>query len=118
MRIPSINRVQISGRVVREPELKYTPKGLAVLRFDIAVNRRYKDISGEWKDDTVFVRVNAWRELAERVAKRVGKGTPIYVEGRLKNAEWTSKEGVKRSRIEVEARSIQIMSAAQVVSEE
>lgn len=110
MRIPSINRVQISGRVVREPELKYTPKGQAVLRFDVAVNRRFKDVSGSWRDDVVFVRVNAWRELAERSARKMGKGTPVYVEGRLRNAEWTTKEGQKHSRLELEARSIQVMS--------
>ena len=113
LRLPEQNTVLLTGRLTRDPELKYTASGTAMCRFGLAVNRRYKDPkSGEWKDDTTFVNCVIWREAGERVGKAVKKGTPVHVEGRLRSYDFQDKEGNKRSGIEVEARRVQILEKA------
>ncbi len=113
LRLPEQNTVLLTGRLTRDPELKYTASGTAMCRFGLAVNRRYKDPkSGEWKDDTTFVNCVIWREAGERVGKVVKKGTPVHVEGRLRSYDFQDKEGNKRSGIEVEARRVQILEKA------
>ena len=106
------NTVLLTGRLTRDPELKYTASGTAMCRFGLAVNRRYKDKSGEFKDDTTFVNCVIWREAGERVGKTVKKGVPVHVEGRLRSYDYQDKEGNKRSGIEVEARRVQILEKA------
>ena len=70
------NQVVIVGNLVDDPELRYTPNGAAVANFRIAVNRRYQDASGQWKDgETSYFRANAWRTLAENVAESLTKGS-------------------------------------------
>ena len=111
IRLPEQNTVLLTGRLTRDPELKYTGSGTAMCRFGLAVNRRYKDPkSGEWKDDTTFVNCVVWREAGERVGKSLKKGSPVLVEGRLRSYEYQDKEtGAKRSGIDVEARRVQIL---------
>ena len=106
------NTVLLTGRLTRDPELKYTASGTAMCRFGLAVNRRYKDKTGEFKDDTTFVNCVIWREAGERVGKTVKKGSPVHVEGRLRSYDYQDKEGNKRSGIEVEARRVQILEKA------
>ena len=107
------NTVLLTGRLTRDPELKYTANGTAMCRFGLAViNRRYKDKTGEFKDDTTFVNCVIWREAGERVGKTVKKGAPVHVEGRLRSYDYQDKEGKKRSGIEVEARRVQILEKA------
>ena len=113
LRIPEQNTVLLTGRLTRDPELKYTASGTAMCRFGLAVNRRYKDPkSGDWKDDTTFINCVIWREAGERVGKVVKKGSPVHVEGRLRSYDYQDKEGNKRSGIEVEARRVQILEKA------
>ena len=78
----------------------------------MAVGRRYKDrVSGEWKDDVAFVPCTVWRESAERCGQRLKKGSPIFIEGRLRSKEWQTKEGQKRVDLEVEANRIQFLES-------
>ncbi len=109
LRLHNLNDVKLVGRITRDPELRYTGKGQAVCRIDLAVNRRYKDATGEWKEDTTFVPVVVWREAAQRCSERLKKGSPVFVEGRLKSRNWETKEGQKRTSLEVETRSIQFL---------
>ena len=75
IRIPEQNLVIIAGRLTRDPDLRYTQKGMGVCSFDVAVNRRYKDLAnGEWKDDTTFVPVTAWGPMGEKCKERAKKG--------------------------------------------
>ena len=114
IRLPQLNEVRLVGRLTRDPEVRYTPKGQAVARVDLAVNRRYRDTaSGEWKDDTTFISCSVWREAAERVRERLKKGSPVYVEGRLKSRNWETKEGQKRTSIEVDIARIQFLEKAE-----
>ncbi len=100
------------GRLTRDPEVRYTQKGQAVARFDIAVNRRWKDPTGEWKEDTTFVTVVAWGPMAERCKDKLKKGLPVHVEGRLSMDEYTDKTGQKRRTLQVVARRIQFLAQA------
>lgn len=114
VRIPEQNLVLISGRLTRDPDMRYTQKGLGVCSFDVAVNRRYKDqATGEWKDDTAFVPVTVWGQMGERCKERARKGGPVYVEGRLVNSEYTDKTGQKRKVMRVVARRVQFLSSAE-----
>ena len=118
IRIPEQNLVIIAGRLTRDPDLRYTQKGMGVCSFDVAVNRRYKDLAnGEWKDDTTFVPVTAWGPMGEKCKERGRKGTPVHVEGRLSNSEYTDKTGQKRKVMRVVARRVQFLAAAEEAPE-
>jgi single-strand DNA-binding protein len=113
IRLPEQNTVLLTGRLTRDAELKYTAAGVAVCHFSLAVNRNYKDPkSGEWKDDTSYVDISVWREAAERCGKVLKKGSPVHVEGRLRSSSFEGKDGTKRTKLEVEARRVQILEKA------
>src|SRR4051812_35666703 len=112
LRLLQLNDVRLVGRLTRDPEVRYTPKGQAVCRLDIAVNRRFKDNSGEWREEATFVPVTVWREAAERCRERLKKGSAVYVEGRLKSSTWETKDGQKRSGLDVEAYRLQFLTKA------
>ncbi|MBN1504147.1 MAG: single-stranded DNA-binding protein [Candidatus Eisenbacteria bacterium] len=105
----SINKVMLSGRLTRDPELRYTPGGVAVMTFSLALNRRYKDQSGEWKEEVSFVNVVVWQKQAELASEYLKKGSAVYVEGRLQSRSWETSEGSKRSTLEVRAERLQFL---------
>lgn len=111
IRLPEQNQVLLTGNLTKDPEVRYTNAGTAMCRFRLGVNRRYKDPkTGEWKDDSTFVNVVVWREAAEQCGKRLKRGSPVHVEGRLRSFELEDKtSGAKRSAVEVEARRVQIL---------
>jgi single-strand DNA-binding protein len=113
LRLVQLNNVQLVGRLTRDPELRFTTSGAPVCRFDLAVNRRYKDKTGEWKDDTSFIPVVVWREAGQRCGEKLKKGSPVYVEGRLKSRNWETKDGQKRSGHEVDASRVQFLEKAE-----
>ena len=111
IRIPEQNLVMIVGRLTRDPDLRYTQKGMGVCSFDVAVNRRYKDQStGEWKDDTTYVPVTVWGPMGEKCKERARKGGPVHVEGRLVNSEYTDKTGQKLKAMRVVAKRVQFLT--------
>lgn len=97
------NTITIIGNATREPELRYTPGGQATASFGIAVNRRWKDKSDEWKEQTNFFDITCWGSLAENVATSIPKGTRVIVSGRLDQRTWETPEGDKRSKVEITA---------------
>ena len=104
MEMASENQVSIVGNLTDDPELRYTPNGAAVVKFRVAVNRRYKDEAGNWKDgETSYFTVNAWRSLAENVAESLTRGARVVVSGRLQMRSWETQEGDKRTVVEIEA---------------
>jgi single-strand DNA-binding protein len=109
IRLPEQNSVVLVGRLTHDPDVRYLPKGDPVCRFSLAVNRRYKDTSGNWKDDTSFIPVVVWREAATRCSERLKKGFPVFVSGRLKSRSWEDKDGKKHSALEVNAQRIQFL---------
>ena len=113
LRLLQLNDVRLVGRLTRDPEVRYTPRGQAVCRLDLAVNRRYKDGTGEWREEATFVPITVWREAAERCRERLKKGSAVYVEGRLRSSNWETKDGQKRSGIEVESYRLQFLTKAE-----
>src|SRR5919201_1775036 len=99
------NQGTIVGNLTRDPELRYTPNGSALVKFGVAVSRRYKDeATGQWKDaETSFFDVTAWRQLAENVAESLTQGIRVVVVGRLRTNSWETAEGERRSKVEIEA---------------
>ena len=93
------------GNLTRDPELRSTPSGQNVVSFSLALNRSYKDASGEWQDATDYVDIVAWGPLAERVSQYMTKGRRCLVQGRLQSRNW-EQEGVKRSKVEVLANDV------------
>ena len=102
------NQVVVVGNLTRDPELRYTPNGAALVKFGVAVSRRVKDdATGQWKDaDTSFFDVTAWRSLAENVAESISQGSRVVVVGRLRTNSWETPEGDRRSKVEIEAEEV------------
>ena len=104
-----INRVTLVGRLTRDPEVRFTSGGMAIVSLGIAVNGRRKNpASGEWEDKPNFFDVKLFGERGERAAERLQKGTRIGVDGRLEWDSWET-DGQKRSKVEVIANDIQIL---------
>ena len=101
----SLPRINATGNLVADPELKFTPSGAAVTNFRIACGSRRKNRdTGEWEDgDTTFLTINAWKGLAENIAHQFTKGQKITVDGRLKQRTYQTREGENRTVFEVEA---------------
>jgi single-strand DNA-binding protein len=109
LRLAEINKVILSGRLTRDPELRYTPNGASVSSFSLASSRRYKAQDGEWKEITAFVNISAWDKLAVLVNEYLKKGSAALVEGRLNSRSWQTEDGQKRSMLEVRAERIQFL---------
>ena len=98
----SFNRVILAGNLTRDPEVRYTPKGTAIAKIGLAVNRTWKNEAGETKEEVTFVDVDAFGRQAEVIGQYFRKGRSILVEGRLKLDQWDDKQtGQKRSRLGV-----------------
>jgi single-strand DNA-binding protein len=101
----SVNQVIIMGNLTRDPELRQTPSGQSVVSFSLALNRSYKDQSGEWQEATDYIDVSAWGPLAERVSQYMTKGRRCLVQGRLQSRSW-EQDGQKRSKVDVLANDV------------
>ena len=108
----SFNQVILMGNLTRDPELKAIPSGQSVVSFSLALNRSYKDQSGEWKEATDFVDITAWGPLAERVAQYCQKGKQVLVNGRIQSRSW-EQDGQKRSKVEVLAQDVTFLGGGQ-----
>jgi single-strand DNA-binding protein len=98
----SYNRVILAGNLTRDPELRYTPKGTAIARIGLAINRTWKTETGETKEEVTFVDVDAFGRQAEVIAQYMKKGRPLLVEGRLRLDQWEDKNThQKQSRLKV-----------------
>jgi single-strand DNA-binding protein len=114
LRLGYLNSVQIIGRLVADPELRYTQKGAPVCDFRIASSRRYKNReTGEQQEETLFINIVAWRRQAELANDFLKKGSAVLIEGRLRSRQWETAEGDKRSAIEIVAWRIQFLDAPQ-----
>lgn len=100
------------GNLTRDPELRYTPKGTAVAKLGLAINRQWKDESGAKKEEVTFVDVDAFGRQAETLAQYLKKGRPLYIEGRLKLDTWDDKQtNQKRSKLGVVLESFQFLDS-------
>ena len=110
LRLGYLNNVLLIGRLVADPELRYTQKGAPVCDFRIACSRRYKNRdTGEWQEETLFINIVAWRRQAELANDYLKKGSSVLIEGSLRSRQWETNQGDKRTATEVVARRIQFL---------
>jgi single-strand DNA-binding protein len=107
----SFNKIVIVGYLGRDPEIRYTAQGTAVCNFTIATTEKRKDRAGEGQDVTTWFRVAAWGRQAEVANQYLTKGKQVYVEGRLRQEEYTDRDGVRRQSLEVTATDIQFLGS-------
>ena len=105
------NRVLLIGNLTRDPELRYTPSNTAVADLGLAVNRTYRDASGETKEDVTFVDITVWGRSAENCSQYLSKGSPVFVEGRLTLDQWENNEGQRRSKLKVTAQRVDFLGS-------
>lgn len=107
----NFNRVFLMGNLTRDPEMRYTPSGTAVVNFGMAVNRRFTDQNGEKKEETCFVRISVFGKQAENCNQYLSKGSPVFIEGRLQYRTWET-DGQKRNSLDVVAERVQFLGRA------
>jgi single-strand DNA-binding protein len=101
------NTVTVVGNLTRDPELRYTPSGQAVVRLGVAVNRRWQNRqTNDWEEQVSFFNVTAWAQLAENVGECLSKGTRVIVTGRLEQRSWETPDGEKKSSVDIVADEI------------
>ena len=106
--MPALNRVQLIGRLGKDPESKYTPTGKKVAHFSLAVSQRWKT-AGETKEYTEWVNIEAWGRLGEVCQEYLKKGSLVYLEGRLKTEKYEDKEGETKYYTKVVALTLQFL---------
>lgn len=109
LRMPAINQVALAGRLTQDPEFRITENGVARLSGRIAVNRAYRDRNDEWQEESSFFSFVAWRQLAERLADRLHKGTPVFIAGRLHSHSWRDDGENPHYIVDVQVRSLQVL---------
>lgn len=109
----NFNKVLLIGNLTKDPELRYTPQGTAVVNLRLAVNRKFKDRNQELKEETCFVTAVVWDKQAETCNQYLHKGSPVLIEGRLQSRSWEDNSGQKRNVIEVRAERVQFLGTPQ-----
>lgn len=107
----SLNKVQIIGNLTDDPDIKETPNGQKVATFSVATNRKWKDKNDQLQEETEYNSIVAWRWLADIIEKYTSKGKKVYVAWYLKTRTWEDKEWVKKSKTEIIADNIILLSA-------
>ncbi len=95
------NTVTIIGNLVEDPELRFTPSGVAMAKIRVAVNRRWRDRNNEWQEETSFFGGTCWRDMAENVAESLQKGARVMISGSLEQRTWETQDGDRRSVVEL-----------------
>jgi single-strand DNA-binding protein len=106
----NLNKVFLMGNLTRDPELKYTPAGVAICAFGMAINRTWKGGDGEKKEEVCYVDISMWGRRGEVINEYFKKGNPIFIEGRLQFQQWETKDGQKRNALRVVAESFEFIS--------
>ena len=102
----------LGGNLTRDPELRFTPRGVAIASFSMAMNRKWKSEAGETKDEVTFVECSAFGKTAETIGQYLKKGRPILVDGRLRLEQWDDKQsGAKRQKLSVVIESFQFVDS-------
>lgn len=105
----SFNKVILMGNLTRDPETRVTPSGLTICKMGLAVSRRYSTKDGDSREETTFVDVDAFGRQAEVITKYLRKGSPIFMEGRLRFDQWETSDGQKRTKLGVVLENFQFV---------
>ena len=107
-----LNKVQIIGRVGKDPEVRYLPSGEAVANFSLATSEKWKDkATGEPREETEWHRISTFGRLAEIVGEYVKKGGLVYIDGKIKTRKYTDKDGAEKYSVEVRANEMKLLSS-------
>lgn len=107
----SYNRVILIGNLTRDVELRYLQSGMAVTDIGLAVNDRRKNANGEWIEEVSFIDVTVWGRTAEVMSEYLSKGSPVFIEGRLKLDSWEGQDGQKKSKLRVVCERMQLIGS-------
>lgn len=110
IRMPDVNSVIIAGNLTREPSFRRTTNGTPVANFWIASSRRFKDNTGQWRENVCYVGVVAWYKLAETCAENLQKGAAVLVEGELQSRSLRGEDGRNRNIVEIKASRVQFLN--------
>jgi single-strand DNA-binding protein len=110
LKMPDINSVMIAGNLTTAPSFRKTTNGTPVANFYIASNRRFKDNTGQWRENVCYVGVVAWYKLAESCAENLHKGSAVLVDGELQSRIWKNEDGTTKNVVEIKARRIQFLN--------
>lgn len=103
-------QITLIGRLGNDPEMRYTPSGVPVTTFSLAVDRRWTDADGQLQEKTTWFRVTAWRRQAETISQYLEKGRPVLIIGEIEEARpWTDRDGNPRASLEVTAREFRFL---------
>ena len=105
-----LNKIMLIGNLGKEPEMNYTPSGIALTKFSLAVNRVTKTATGEKEKETEWFNIVAWRQLAETCNTYLHKGDKVFIEGRLTQRKYTDKNGIERWMVEVIANDMEMLT--------
>src|SRR2546423_9437584 len=105
-----MNKIMLIGNLGRDPEMSYTPNGVAVTKFTMAVNRVTKAPTGEKQDETEWFNIVARRDLAERCNNYLRKGNKVFIEGRIQTRKYTDRNGVERTAVDVIANEMEMLT--------
>lgn len=105
----SLNSVQLIGRLGRDPEMRYTPKGTPATRFSVAVNRNWTNAEGQRQEETDWFNIEAWGKLGETCQQYLKKGRMIFIEGRLHTERWEDEKGETQYMTKIIARNMQML---------
>jgi len=107
----SLNKAMIIGRLGQDPDVRYTQSNTAVANLSVATSERYKDKSGEWKENTECHRVVAWGRLAEICQEYLKKGSQVYIEGPIQTRSWEDKDGQTKYTTEIKALTMTMLDS-------
>jgi len=119
LKMPDINNILIAGSITSEPTFRKTSNGTPVTNFYIVSNRKFRDNTGQWRENLCYVGVVAWYKLAEVCYETLQRGSSVLIDGELQSRPWRNEDGSSRNVIEVKARRIQFLDRkSQVDAEE
>jgi single-strand DNA-binding protein len=109
----NFNKVLIMGNLTRDPDVRTTTSGMKIAKLGLAVNRRFRTRDDEAREETTFVDIDAFGKQAEIIERYCQKGSPLFVEGRLRLDQWESNTGEKRSKLSVVLENFQFLGSSQ-----
>ena len=109
LRMPNINQVAVSGRICNDPDFRFMDDGQARCRARVAVNRSYRDRNQQWQEETSYFDIVLWNKAAEQLAKRLTKGTPLFITGRLQSLSYRDDHDQPQQRVVIQVRNCQVL---------
>lgn len=110
LKMPEVNSVVIAGNLTRDPVCRQTTNGSTVVRFSIALNRRYRDANNRWQEEATHVGVVAWNRLAGSCVQQLRRGSAVLIEGEVQSHVFKNDDGIVRNVVEVRARRVQFLN--------